>query len=314
MSGRVLTLLAAVVAAVAVCAGCDDEAAPKRRDSFAYDRGRPLRPVVAHRARRKTVRVERITYVAADGQRVPALFAVPRVQEPRGCLIYQGGLGTKKEAAAPLWPGLAALGLATFTMDARYTGARAGTAEPLARAVRDADKIVAMLRDNIVDLRRGIDYLESRPECHHNVGYLGTSMGAVLGASLAGADDRVHATILTSVGATFREGLLYAGEALLPGIAARPRAFEAAVRKLRPLEPARWVAKIAPRPVMIINGRRDPRVPLVDALNLAAAARDPKTVVFHKGGHDSFAPPYGDAVIRRVASFLVTELAEYRTG
>jgi pimeloyl-ACP methyl ester carboxylesterase len=299
---------------MAVCAGCNDQAAPKQRDPFAYDRDRPLRPVVVHRARRKSVRVARITYVAADGQRVPALFAVPRVQEPQGCLIYQGGLGTKKEAAAPLWPGLAALGLATFTIDPRYTGARATKAKPLARVVRSADRIVAMLHDDVVDLRRGIDYLEGRPECRRNIGYLGTSMGAVLGAALAGGDDRVHATILTSVGATFREGLLYAGDVLLPGIAGRPRELEAAVRKFRPFDAARWVAKIGPRPVMIVNGRRDPRVPVVDALNLAAAARDPKTVVFHKGGHDPFAPPYGDAVIRRVANFLVTELAEYRTG
>jgi pimeloyl-ACP methyl ester carboxylesterase len=206
------------------------------------------------------------------------------------------------------------LGLATFTIDPRYTGARARKPEQLARVLRDPDRIAAMFRGNVVDLRRGLDYLERRPQCRRNIGYLGTSMGALLGALLAGDDERVHATVLTSSPATAREALLYNDDLLLPGISERPRKLEMAVRKLRAFDAARWVAKISPRPVMLVNGRRDPRVPVVDALNLAAAARDPKTIVFHNGGHDPFAPPSGDRVASRVASFLLNELADYRSA
>src|SRR5205823_5734997 len=123
---------------------------PKQQDPFAYDRTRPLRPVVVDRGRRGDVRVQRVTYTAADGERVPALFAVPRGGTARGCLMYQGGLGTTKETAAPLWPGLAGLGLATFTIDPRYIGARATKAEPLARVTRSTDQIVSMLRGDVL--------------------------------------------------------------------------------------------------------------------------------------------------------------------
>jgi fermentation-respiration switch protein FrsA (DUF1100 family) len=312
--GRGLLAFPAVVAIVGLCASCGDAPRQKQPDPFAYDRTRPLRPVVVARERGYGLSVKRITYTGADGGRVPALFALPRGEKTQGCLIYQGGLGATKETAAPFWPPAAALGLATFTIDPGYTGARARKADSLARVLRDPDRIVAMLRGDVVDLRRGLDYLEGRPECRRNIGYLGTSMGALLGALLAGDDERVHATVLTSVPATWREALLYNGDLLLPGIAQRPRELEMALRKLRAFDAARWVAKISPRPVMLVNGRRDPRVPVVDALNLAAAASDPKTIVFHDGGHDPFAPPSGDQVASRVAGFLLNELADYRSA
>jgi fermentation-respiration switch protein FrsA (DUF1100 family) len=86
--------------------------------------------------------------------------------------------------------------------------------------------------------------------------------------------------------------------------------MEAAVRTLQPFDVARWVARISPRPVMLVNGKKDPAVPVVDALNLAAAARDPKTVVIHDGGHDPFCPPDGAAVVRRMRAFLIDNLVD----
>jgi fermentation-respiration switch protein FrsA (DUF1100 family) len=74
---------------------------------------------------------------------------------------------------------------------------------------------------------------------------------------------------------------------------------------LRPYDPVNWIAKIAPRPLMLINGRFDPLVTPVDALQLAAAARAPKTVVYFDGGDDPFPPgPSGRAVATQVQNFL----------
>jgi fermentation-respiration switch protein FrsA (DUF1100 family) len=69
----------------------------------------------------------------------------------------------------------------------------------------------------------------------------------------------------------------------VPGAATDPALLAHAVSILDPYDPARWVGKIAPRRVMLINGRSDPTVLPIDALELAAVARDPKTVVYFNG-------------------------------
>jgi fermentation-respiration switch protein FrsA (DUF1100 family) len=60
------------------------------------------------------------------------------------------------------------------------------------------------------------------------------------------------------------------------------------VEVLGPYDLERWIGRIAPRPVMLVEGRHDPIVSPADALQLAAAARPPKTVLYFDGGHDPF--------------------------
>ena len=274
---------------------------PRRADAFPYDRSRPLRPRILDVDKRRKVTVQRLTFAASDGRRVPALLALPRtVRRPRGCLIYQGGLGSEKEDAAFIWQGAADIGLATFTI------------EPRRREVHSARGIASVLRENVRELRRGLDYLGTRRECRHNVGYLGISLGGALGALLAGADDRISAAVLASIGATWRAALL-SSDSLLPGTAEDEERLDAAAARLRPLDPARWVGKIAPRPVMLVNGRKDPLVPPGQALELAAAARDPKLVLNHAGGHDPFAGPRGASVADGIGDFLLDELVDRTT-
>jgi fermentation-respiration switch protein FrsA (DUF1100 family) len=253
------------------------------------------------------VTVQAVSYTTFDGTRVPALLALPQRVRPRGCLIYQGGIGMTKEDSKPLWPGAAALGLATFTIDPRDTGARGSVAE-LARAVRSAAAIRAAYVDTVRDLRRGLDYLESRPECQHNIGYLGTSFGGALGAMLSGSDRRVKAAALTSIGATFAQALTVPDSPLLPGVDGQPSAFAAALKVLDPINPATWVALISPRPVMLINGTQDPYVTSVSANAIAQAAGQPKVVVSFTGGHNPFygAPAASNA--DQVAAFFTKYL------
>ena len=278
-----------------------------------YRPGGHLGAQVADGGRDGPVRLERIIYSSADGDSVPALFAIPADREPLGCLMYQGGLGQTKEQPREVREGAASLRLATFTIDPREGGARGGVARVIA-ATKTPETLRAMVINTVVDLRMGLDYLKSRKECHDKIAYMGTSFGAVVGALFAGQDRRVKAVVLTSVGSTFKGGMLGLSVAaqqipnlpvMVPGAATDPALLAHAVRILSPYDPVKWVGKIAPRPVMLVNGRFDPIGRPVEALELVAAARDPKTVVYFNGGHDPFAPgPDQQAVALRVAEFL----------
>jgi hypothetical protein len=284
---------------VAGCGGGSDQI-PK--NPFAYDAAQPLHVRVVGSASRGPVLVRSLTYAASDNTPVPALFAVPRQSRVVGCLMYQPGL-LPKEAAAAIWPRAALLGLAVFTIDARDTGARASALSPLRQALGSPQGLISFLRGNVTDLRRGLDYLERQSACHHNIGYVGIGEGSNFGVLLAGADVRVRATTLCSVGATWGETLFYSPRGK-QAIAQNPAAAKAAAAELAPLDPARWISRISPRPVMIVDGLADPFVPPISALDLAAAARQPETLVLGAGGANPFAGPSGRPVAAQVAAFL----------
>jgi hypothetical protein len=50
-------------------------------------------------------------------------------------------------------------------------------------------------------------------------------------------------------------------------------------------EPTRHVAAIAPRPLIMINGRDDPQMPIKAVRALYAAAGEPKTLIWLTTGH-----------------------------
>src|SRR5207253_1231884 len=118
-------------------------------------------------------------------------------------------------------------------------------------------------------------YLESQASCHHDVGYMGLSEGSGLGVLLSGADKRIRATVLCSIGGSWRAALLYVPVSL-QRVAKTPAMIRSAAAQLAPLSPTRWIVRIAPRPVMLVAGLRDPLIPPVSALQLFAAARQPK--------------------------------------
>ena len=192
---------------VSGCGGSGSRVSPG--DPFAYNAARPL--AVSTGGSGQPRRCDRTDAHLCHRRRHAGAGPVhgPASPRPRGCLIYQPGVGTPKEAAAAFGREPARLGLAVFTIDPRYTGARAGGPIGLTQVFASPDSLVSFLRDDVIDLRRGLDYLERQAACHHNVGYLGISQGAILGVLLSGADNASAQRSLSSTGATWRARLFY---------------------------------------------------------------------------------------------------------
>ena len=51
------------------------------------------------------------------------------------------------------------------------------------------------------------------------------------------------------------------------------------------LAPERYAARIAPRPILMVNGVDDPQMPRRAVEALYAAARQPKTIIWLRTGH-----------------------------
>jgi len=109
------------------------------------------------------------------------------------------------------------------------------------------------------DLRRGLDAASLHPAVDATrVGYVGFSLGALVGSIFCASEPRVAAAVLAVAGA----GL-------------GPPA----------VDPAAFVPQIAPRPLLLVNALHDETIPRRCAEALHAAAGEPKEVQWYECGH-----------------------------
>lgn len=261
------------------------------------------------------VEVRAVTYTSSvDGSRVSGLAAIPRAAASRGCVIWQFGFRSRKEDSSWAWQGLAALGLTTFSIDFRSHGARASSPTEYQEVLRKPAKFASLVRDTVGDLRSAVDHLERQPYCAGHVAYGGVSLGGAIGAMLAAGDKRVQAVVLVVTPGSWGAVVRTPGTPLLPGVSRRSAELAAALRVYAPLDPARFVGRIAPRPVLILSGRTDKTVTISNARTLQAAAREPKRIVEFRGGHNPALGPDATANADEIASFLLHNVVEPTYG
>jgi len=121
-------------------------------------------------------------------------------------------------------------------------------------------------RQATLELRRTLDLVAGLPSIDaERIGFAGQGLGALVGALLCGVDSRPTAVVLADAGGGFAPAAI---------------------------DPGRWVGRIAPRPLLLLNedanapARRSvpdeipKRIPKELALNLRAAAGEPTETAF----------------------------------
>jgi len=310
-------LIALTVATTAVGAPLPSAAAkapPGFEKSFDYDRRLPLEPtaVLQPESETETVRIQKVTYAGAGGQRVPALLSLPKKRKGRiPCLLEGHGLTlTKEEGFGDNAERYGARGVAVFAIDARYHGERdAGVGGEAAAA--KLDTTYQLYRMTVIDMRRGLDYLAQRGVCDpKRIGYEGYSMGGFMGSMLIGADSRVKAGVFYVSGADWRT--LFSSSDVYFGGRLSGKPLARAVKRMAPLDPQYWIPRAKGRAVFMANGRRDERTPFASAQALHSAAKQPRQVLVYDGGHD-IEEPFRTRVFDASFAFLARYL-RFGTG
>ena len=255
-------------------------------DPFAYDETAPLNQTETVIETTATYTTTAVTYQTYDGS-VPGLLYTPVGPGPYRCVLHAHGVTSHKDGAYGLRDLLVPGGYALFVIDARFHGERDNSTR-FSEIQHFPGLARELFQGNVVDLRRALDYLEQRPDCvPGKLGFVGTSMGGWIGAALAGADERVQAPVLLFSGADYRLWFT-TGHPGVVGIFyeyGNPASLEATLAALDPLDPVKWVGKIAPRPVLMVHGDADDAVPPATGQVLFDAALDPKTILWYPGGH-----------------------------
>ncbi len=209
--------------------------------------------------------------------RAPAAAAAPHTQ--LGVLL-QGGIGTGRRAVT-----LVAGDFTGLVLACDYPWRDPSTLSAAGFLIR----LPAIRRDMVGTpdaLRVAAAYLAARPEVDpRRVAAVGASLGVPGVSAWAARDRRVAAVALVMGGADL-------GAILEANLRTRIRwaPLRAGVAwtlawLLRPLEPARTVGGIAPRPLLIVAARDDERIPPRATAALIAAAREPKQVLWVGGRH-----------------------------
>jgi dienelactone hydrolase len=233
------------------------------------------------------LRHQRLEYTSR-GDRVPGRLLLPPVGEgPFPLVLLQHGAGGSKhapylDAAAGPW---VRAGAAVASIDFPLHGERASaklTADLLRGLAGSAPAVdglrLGLVRQAVLDLVRAVDALASQPFiAADRITYAGFSMGAILGAIFLGIDARPRAAAL----------------ALGGGGAGPPE-----------VDPARFIGRFAPRPLLFVNAERDEVIPRAATEALFAAAGEPKQITWFDTNHAGLR----GAALKRMWEFLRPEL------
>lgn len=227
--------------------------------------------------------VHDLSYASPVRGRVTAYLVLPEGPGPFPAVIWEPGLNGGRSDQLADATALASKGAASLLIDPPHVRPRGPTL--ITCTQRDRGPFIQY----VVEVRRGIDVLSSRPEIDDNrIGDVGFSFGSTIAGVLSGVDRRLHAVVIES-GRAYHTGYLRTACSTTP-----KRKLRAYLRQLAFTNPIRYVPHAAPTALLIQNGTRDPFTPRREALALQQAASQPKTVRWYPGSHELTPAAYAD--------------------
>lgn len=284
-NARVLEFLRPAEEAAAWVAAHRDEATfAQGRALLEYDATAPLDLEMLSDESRGAAGVQDLAFASPKGGRVPAFLVLPAAAGRHPAIVFiHHGQGDRRtfldEAVA-----LAESGVVSLLLDAPEVrpGADAPDRRPWDPAVDQAERV-----QGIVDVRRAFDLLVARPDVDASrLAYVGYSLGATLGATLAGVETRPRGWVLMAGYPSETHAYTYAHD----------RGAVAFRTLLEPFEQTRWVEAMRLLDGVYFVGRnsarfllqfaeRDEYISPWDAAALAEAVTGPKEVQTYPTDH-----------------------------
>lgn len=271
------------------------------REKFGVMRGKLTAVEVAVHEQRNGHLVQSVELRSDGGIAVSACLKAPAGDDERHpALVILGGLRTGRRTIDYLDR---TSGIILLALDYPYKGKKeklnalelAGSLPRIRRAVLET----------VPSIMLGIDYLLTRDDVMTDrIILVGGSLGAVFVPAAMAADGRIAAgAMLFGAGDIER---LVRHNLHLSALVEAPASWACAVLA-SPVEPLKYVSDISPRPLFMLNGLNDPRIPVRCSRILHETAREPKTVRWIETGHLSVkSKKFHKRVSRELLGWLVS--------
>lgn len=174
----------------------------------------------------------------------------------------------------------------------------------------DPVELRATMYQSELDVRRSLDFLDSRPEFRHDgYGITGTSFGAIVASLGYALDPRIHCASFLLGGADLAR-ILWTSSRVLPvrDELRRNGWNEARLREeLAPIEPLNYLPRSTPGTSFVVYGRYDTVVPNECTEQLMSRLDHPEQLVLDTGHYGGVLVE--GSVLRTVASFFAADFA-----
>jgi dipeptidyl aminopeptidase/acylaminoacyl peptidase len=210
-------------------------------------------------------------------------------------VVLAHGDAANRAQLLPEATGLARAGFGVLLLDLRGHGTSEGRT-----TLGDRERL---------DVAAAVDHAAGRPGVRA-VGVLGFSIGGLAAFGAAASDPRIRAVAALSTCPSLATMLRREHTGLISGAVAvlTVRAHGVALENARP---EKEVCAVAPRPVLLVDGERDPEAPPAIGAVLARSACGPVEVwPVRGGGHGDWHGPSGDAARARIVAFFKGALAQ----
>jgi dienelactone hydrolase len=241
------------------------------------------------------------------GWSVDGYLRVPRNPDPgRPTVVVLGGIGTGRRAAELVRTREPHV---VVGLDYPWTGPRRPNLLHIARRLPDIRRAVLLTP---AALLLAADYLAGHAPTTDGADgpgliAIGASFGAPFALAAAAADPRYDTALLIHGGGDLRRLVRWNLHRRYPH--APLWLADIGARVLEPVEPTDHAPRLAPRPLILVNGLHDDRIPAECVSALYAAAREPKTLVWLPTPHIR---PHDDALLQATAEAAVRVLDAVR--
>jgi dienelactone hydrolase len=267
---------AGLVLVVAALAGCGSDEKSSVPSQFTYDDSKPLDAQVKPTSfSTKDVRVDDVSFTGPGGTFLNAYLLTPSGSNGRHpAVIYAHGAGGDRQELLGEALQMARKGTVTLALDMIYSTDRAKALPEGMEGARANSKLEA---EAVKEVRRAVDFLKSRDDVDGNeIGYVGWSLGARMGAVTSGVEHRIKAFDLIAGGAA----------PVSEYVELAPTDLQDELETLlEKTDPIHFVGLATPSELLFQDGREDEVVPEAALEALAQAGSEPKDVRWYDAGH-----------------------------
>jgi dienelactone hydrolase len=227
------------------------------------------------------VTVHDISYASSKSVRVTGYLVVPPGKGPFAGMLFLHGAGQDRSAFLDEALSLAKSGVVSLLIDVPSVRKPPHFTEPAAD--------INMFIQTVVDLRRGIDVLLSRPSVNSaRIGYVGMSFGSWMGGILAGVEKRITAYVLIAGPPSYSD--IWRSSQHPVAVQVRnsltKEQLERYILLTTPLDAVRYVGRAAPAALFFQFARHDETITESAALQYVQAGSKPKMVRWYETGHE----------------------------